>query len=410
MKVKPEALPMKEAREFWADKIRLSPGQFAQLSEEAQLRAFAVSGIAKGQELETVFNALQRSIDEGAAFGDFKKDCKSIFEKRGWTGKRAWRVDNIFRTNVQTAFNVGRYEQMKAAAKLRPYWKYSAVNDSRTRPTHAALNGKIFPHDHPFWDTWYPNNGFRCRCSVISLSERQVKKRGLKVESKDPTGRLIEPIDPKTGNKMLARPLMPDPGFSYHPGKSVYGGFMPHEGLEGYEDISKKTYTDYKRRKLDNLPVKDYGRYTDEDLLEKGLTSSEYASAFLKELGFGRKGGIFTDKIKEPLIISDALFKDVKGDWKIKKAGRERYLRLLARTIREPYEIWLTPQKNKRTGAIILRKRFIKAFSNRSNGKITGFAVFDYHNKAGWEGVTTFMPDRLSYADRARNGILLYKK
>ena len=158
-----EALPMKEAVKFWADKILLSPEKFADLSGEAKLRAFSVTGIAKADELETAYNAIQRSISEGTSFGEFKKECKEIFEKRGWTGRQAWRIDNIFRTNVQTAFNVGRYKQMKRVVKLRPYWKYSAVNDNRTRPTHAALHDKIFPHDHPFWDTWYPPNGFRCR-------------------------------------------------------------------------------------------------------------------------------------------------------------------------------------------------------------------------------------------------------
>jgi uncharacterized protein with gpF-like domain len=73
---------------------------------------------------------------------------------------------------------------------------YDAVNDSRTRPTHLALDEKVFPADHPFWDKWYPPNGYRCRCSVIPLSESQVKSAGLKIETEDPTGTLIEPIDP----------------------------------------------------------------------------------------------------------------------------------------------------------------------------------------------------------------------
>lgn len=160
MKIEPKALPFKEAEAFWKDKVRLSPGRFAQLTDEARLRAFAISGIAKGDELETVFNAIQKALNEGTTFNRFKMDCQEIFEKRGFS---TWRIDNIFRTNVQQAYGIGRYKQMKAAADLRPFWKYSAVNDSRTRPTHMALHGKVFPHDHPFWDTWQVPNGFRCR-------------------------------------------------------------------------------------------------------------------------------------------------------------------------------------------------------------------------------------------------------
>lgn len=222
MTLKFEPLPMQEAIKFWGDKVPMSPSQFNRLGAEAKLKAFAVSGIAKGDNLATVYASLQRALEQGISFEKFKEECGPIFERRGWTGKRAWRVDNIFRTNIQTAYNVGRYKQMKGATATRPYWMYDAVNDRRTRPTHRALNGKVFPADHEFWSTWMPPNGFRCRCSVTSLSARQAEKRGLKVESEIP--QLIEPIDPTTGNKMPAVQLLPDPGFAYNPGESYWGG------------------------------------------------------------------------------------------------------------------------------------------------------------------------------------------
>ena len=150
-----QPLPMAEAQEFWRDKLPLSPGQFARLADEAKTRAFAVSGIAKGDELTTVMQAMQKAIDKGTTLEDFKRDCAAIFEKRGWVGKRAWRIDNIFRTNIQTAYSVGRYRQMMEVADVRPYWQYSAVN-TRTRPTHRALHGRPSV-DHP---SGGPPNGF----------------------------------------------------------------------------------------------------------------------------------------------------------------------------------------------------------------------------------------------------------
>ncbi len=221
--IKLEPLTNQEAADFWADKAKVSPSQFRKLTAEAKVKAFAVAGIARGAELDSMFNALQKAIDKGVSFKKFKDEVAAIAERRGWTGPRARRLDTIFRTNIQTAYNVGRYRQMLDTVATRPYWQYSAVNDSRTRPTHAAMDGKIFPHDHPFWDKWYPPNGFRCRCGVVSLSEDDVRDEGLKVETQDPTGRLIEPVDPTTGARMPARQLMPDPGFKHHPGKSYWG-------------------------------------------------------------------------------------------------------------------------------------------------------------------------------------------
>jgi hypothetical protein len=243
----------------------------------------------------------------------------------------------------------------------------------------------------------------------------------LEVQTGDPDGKLFEPLDPKTGQKLPARQVKPpSPGFRNNPGKSQYGGITPAEGVTGFEDIGKKTYADYKRKKLDKLPRKAYSPYTDADLLEDrrilgqrtNLTGEalerRYIAEFLKE--FGVKPGentVFTDVINEPLIINDGLFRKGDGSFKVTKAGREKYLRLLARTIKNPYEVWLVPQKNKKTGAVVLRKRFIRAFSSGPDKKISGFVAFDY-GKAGWEGITAFSPDRLKYADKLRNGVMLY--
>lgn len=419
MKVKPALLPFKDAETFWADKVPLDPGQYAQLTGAAKARAFSVSGMARGDELETVFNALQRSITDGTTFADFKEACKDVFARRGWDGD-GWRLENIFRTNIQTAYMAGRFKQMKAAAAARPYWSYSAVNDKRTRATHRALHGKIFPADHAFWGTWYPPNGFRCRCTVRSLSARQVKARGLTVEKKDPTNGLVEPVDPKTGNQLPAVPLVPDPGFDHNPGVTAFGALAPQEGGGGFEDIGQKTFADHRRRKIGNLSKKSYRPIGENDILGDAATyrkrtgkkqaevARDFVAWFLEEFGLEPgQSKVIRDVVGEPLVISDELFRRRSGTYKIVKRGRERYLRLLARTIVDPYEVWLVPQRHRATGMIVLRKRFIRAFSSGPDEKITGFVAFDYHKK-GWEGVTAFPPDDLEYVDGLRNGLLLY--
>jgi SPP1 gp7 family putative phage head morphogenesis protein len=249
MTVTLDPLTMEAAAEFWRDKVKLGPAQFAALSDEAKIKAFGISGIAKGDELTTVYNSLQAAIEKGISYGEFKKECAGIFERRGWTGQREWRVQNIFRTNIQTAYNSGRYKTQKENAGTFPYLQYNAVNDRRTRPTHAAMDGKVFPLDHPFWDSWYPPNGYRCRCSTLSLTERQVDRMGLKVETSDPTDSPIEIPNQVTGAKMTTQQLLPDPGFDHHPGKVIWGGigewrergiYQAMDGLPGPADYSRR--------------------------------------------------------------------------------------------------------------------------------------------------------------------------
>ena len=139
----------------------------------------------------------------------------------GYEGLDPLQADLIFRTNIQTAYNVGHYEQMTdpGVMKLRPYWQYDAVNDAHTRPSHLAMDGRVFPADSAVWDSWFPPNGFRCRCTVKTLSKRQVEARGLKVEQSAPGG------------------VMPDPHFSTNPAKVR---FTPD--LKDYPEALVKAY------------------------------------------------------------------------------------------------------------------------------------------------------------------------
>ena len=191
-----------EAVEFYRSKTVLSAAQFdalvAEIGDYAYSLAFNVRGIAQADVLMDLYAEVVKAIESGQSFGEFREAVDGIMEKRGWTGLSPYRLDNIFRTNVQTAYSVGRYKQMTAIAERRPYWQYDAVNDSRTRPSHLAQDGKVYRHDHPYWNTWYPPNGYRCRCRVVSLSRDEMQDEGLTEE--------IRGTD-----------LRPDEGFAFNP-------------------------------------------------------------------------------------------------------------------------------------------------------------------------------------------------
>ncbi|MEW5897732.1 MAG: phage minor head protein [Bacillota bacterium] len=211
-----ESMSFSRAIEYFRDKVLLTQEQFEALIDEYKTKAFAVAGIASLDVLNDIYQALLKALEEGLTIKEFRELVQEIPRRKGWEGLLPYRIDNIFRTNVQTAYNVGRYRQMSDpdVIKRRPYWMYDAVNDKRTRPTHRALDGMVFPADHPFWDTWYPPNGYRCRCGVRSLSERDLKRLGLEVRSEVPA--MVEPPG------QPARPLLPDPGFAYNPAKVAW--------------------------------------------------------------------------------------------------------------------------------------------------------------------------------------------
>ncbi|MDE5831716.1 MAG: minor capsid protein, partial [Desulfovibrio sp.] len=101
---------------------------------------------------------------------------------------------------------------------------YLAIMDKRTRPSHAVLHEKIYPADHEFWDSNYPPNGFRCRCAVRTLSERQVGSEGLTVEKEMPKPQFW--TDPATNQQHYVQFPGAEKGFRNNPAK---------EWLEGKE-------------------------------------------------------------------------------------------------------------------------------------------------------------------------------
>jgi len=146
------------------------------------------------------------SITKGLTEKMFKDGLKKHLVKSGWYGGKYddlpdtpenqlkkesylnWRLGVIFRTNLSTAYAAGKYRQMSRITDMRPIWVYSALLDKRTRDAHRALHNKAFRHDDPFWSSYYPPNGWNCRCMVYSLTESDAKARGFSILSSDKNG------------------------------------------------------------------------------------------------------------------------------------------------------------------------------------------------------------------------------
>ena len=132
---------------------------------------------------------------------------------------------------MQSAYSAARYQRLRDNVDNRPYWQYSAVGDARTRPAHLALSGKIYRYDDPFWTTFYPPNGFNCRCTVIALSDRDLARRGID-EVGDSSEFLVKATRPadKFGNKEKTVGFkladgsvrIADKGFDYNVGRISY--------------------------------------------------------------------------------------------------------------------------------------------------------------------------------------------
>ncbi len=248
--------------------------------QEAHAKAFTVAKAMRMDILQDIRESVQKALDDGITLRQFQKDLTPKLQAKGWWGKKLIgdaeggqtvqlgsprRLATIYQVNMQTAYMAGRYKDMMDNVEDRPYWQYVAVLDAKTRPAHRALHGKVFRYDDPFWKSFYPPNGWNCRCRVRALSAADVKERGLEISEGGGSLREEEVLvsqrtgeeakvtvyrDPKTGLDVY-----PDAGWSYNPGEAAW---------------------------FPNLDKYDYG--VAKKWVEGGITGPDFAAFFTNKL------------------------------------------------------------------------------------------------------------------------------
>lgn len=218
------SLPMREAVEFFRAKTRIPTATWTDLWHAQHGRGFMVAGAMRDELLKDFQTAIAKAIEQGTTIAEFRTDFDQIVARHGWKfrGGRNWRSRVIFDTNLRSANHAGRWAQIQRLKEGRPYLRYIAVLDERTRPEHAAWHGTILPADDPWWETHYPPNGWYCRCTVQTLSERDLERRGLEVSTAPPRERLVQkPVRDIRGTRLVEVPEGIDPGFAFNVGKAA---------------------------------------------------------------------------------------------------------------------------------------------------------------------------------------------
>lgn len=140
-------------------------------------------------------------ILEGRPTKDAVEELRELLDDMGASGVSDTQLETVFRTQLQTSFNAGRWQEDQDPDIQEILWgyKYVTAGDDRVRESHAAWDGVTLPKDHEFWQTHWPPNGWNCRCQVIPVFDER---------------KTIEPDED----------FDPDEGFSGNPG-ALFGGF-----------------------------------------------------------------------------------------------------------------------------------------------------------------------------------------
>ncbi len=203
------ALPPKKAIEHFKGLNIMPRKAFDKLSDTLKRRSFTVAYLHHDYELSLMHDMLTKAMEDGTSRAAFVRQAKERF---GDVELARHHLETVHSTNILGAYQHGRWETMSTPEMMeeRPFWEYHTAGDKRVRPTHAEMHGKVYAADDPVWTTWYPPNGYRCRCTILPLTKlerRRVQKKPPTVEpDKGFAGRPTAGIAPiKTAPRVLPK-------------------------------------------------------------------------------------------------------------------------------------------------------------------------------------------------------------
>lgn len=220
-------LPFQEQIEFFRRKANVLTESYLDVWGAQHDTSFMVAGANRDALLADFQQVIERAITEGRTLEQFRADFDRIVATHGWdyNGGRNWRSRVIYETNLRQSYNAGRWAQLQALIKVRPFWRYNH-NDAVEHPRelHVSWNGMVLRHDDPWWRWHFPANGYGCQCYVDALNERDLRRLGKDGPDQAPPTEmrpvLIGQRSPG-GPREVLTPAGVDPGFGYAPGASA---------------------------------------------------------------------------------------------------------------------------------------------------------------------------------------------
>ena len=154
--------------------------QSADIPAKVRAQMFFSASVADARVLEKIREVTRAYFRGELGLAEARKRFAQWIDARGIGDPRdrrmsniasAARIDLILSQQAKMGAAVGRYQVSRDPdiEERYPCWRYIAGHNPR--PEHAALNGKVFRKDDPFWATHYPPWDFNCNCDVEDCDE-----------------------------------------------------------------------------------------------------------------------------------------------------------------------------------------------------------------------------------------------
>lgn len=401
MTVEPKAVDFGEAIAYFRQKLNMPTKAWTDLWQAQHARAFVVAGAMKEDLVADLRNAVAKAIEQGTTLAEFRKDFDQIVDRHGWSykGQRGWRTGVIYNTNLRMAYAAGKWQQAEQLKERRPYLRYVAILDRRTRQDHKDWHGTVLPIDDPWWKTHYPPNGWGCRCTVQQLGPRDLDRYGFQVNDQaPPVAWENRSVRTPQGDVTVKAPQGIDTGFAYNVGRAAWGqsaelvALERHGPWEALQAPGAAPPTDLVQAVK---PVAKLGkRAADEAGLRDALRQA-----------IGGDQAVFTDPTGGRVNITQAIVDHIL-EKPSRMDGREAFFPFIREVVEDPTEIWVGFAQSNQSGRVAMRRRYVKLLAL---GKDTTVGIVADADGGQWSGVTFFRGNPAGL-NNLRQGLRLFRK
>lgn len=162
-----------EAQEFITTHAGILDAGFQKVEMSDKMRErltrsnYIFSGIKTFHELNEAFPSMLDENGNKKTFERFLNDVQKINDT--YNANYLHAEYNFVQASATMA---AKWEQFQQDGD-QYYLQYRTAKDGKVRPEHAALDGVTLPPSDSFWDTYYPPNGWNCRCNVVQVRKQK---------------------------------------------------------------------------------------------------------------------------------------------------------------------------------------------------------------------------------------------
>lgn len=168
-----DILGNKDVQEFISTHATMLNNSFKQVKMSDKMRErltrsnYIFSGIKTFHELNEAFPSMLDENGNKKPFERFLNDVQKINDT--YNANYLHAEYNFVQASATMA---AKWEQFSEDGD-RYYLQYRTAKDDKVRPEHAALDGVTLPMSDSFWETYYPPNGWNCRCTVAQVRKQK---------------------------------------------------------------------------------------------------------------------------------------------------------------------------------------------------------------------------------------------